>query len=447
MAKNYFIGNREYFPGIEKVKFEGAGSDNPLAFKFYDENKKVGGKSMKDHLRFAIAYWHSFCGNGADPFGGTTHFYPWDKKSDKMEASKDKLDAAFEFFTKIGAPYWCFHDRDIAPEGGSILESEKNLQTIVEMAKERQDATGMKLLWGTANMFSHERYMNGSFTNPDFKVLTYGAAQVKAAIDATIYLGGNGYVFWGGREGYMSLLNTDMKREKEHLLKMLETARDYGRKAGFKGNFMIEPKPMEPTKHQYDYDTETVVAFIKTNGLEKDFRVNIENNHATLAGHTFWHDLQVAVDAGLLGSIDANQGDYQNGWDTDQFPTNVFETTRAMMVVLKNGGLGTGGLNFDAKRRRNSTDPADLFIAHIGGMDAFALGLESAYRIINGGPIPAMLKERYASYDKGHGADFEAGKYSLEDLRKLAIKGGEPATISGKQELYENLINSGIYGK
>ena len=447
MANDFFTGGKEYFKGVGKVKYEGAGSDNPLAFKFYDPEKMIGGKSMKDHLRFAIAYWHSFCGDGADPFGGTTHFYPWNEGDDALENAKEKVDAAFEFFTKIGAPYWCFHDRDLAPEGASVAESEKNLQTIVGMAKERQAATGMKLLWGTANLFSHERYMNGAFTNPNFDVLAQGAAQVKAAIDATIELGGDGYVFWGGREGYMSLLNTDMKREKEHLLRMLETARDYGRKMGFKGQFMIEPKPMEPTKHQYDYDTETVVAFIRTNGLEKDFRVNIENNHATLAGHTFWHDLQVAVDAGLLGSIDANQGDYQNGWDTDQFPTNVYETTRAMMVVLQNGGLGKGGLNFDAKRRRNSTDPEDLFIAHIGGMDAFALGLEAADRILSKGAIPSMLKDRYASYDSGKGADFESGKYSLEDLRNIAAESGEPATISGKQELYENLVNSGIYGK
>lgn len=447
MSNNYFKGNKEFFPGIGKIGYEGPQSDNPLAFKFYDENKIVAGKTMKEHLNFGIAYWHSFCGDGTDPFGGTTHFYPWNKAADPMDAAKDKMDAAFEFFTKIGAPYYCFHDKDIAPEGGSLAEFEKNLQTMVGLAKERQNATGMKLLWGTANMFGHERYMNGAFTNPNFEVVTYAAAQVKAALDATIELGGNGYVFWGGREGYMSLLNTDMKREKEHLLMMLETARDYGRKVGFKGQFMLEPKPMEPTKHQYDYDTETVVSFIKTNGLDKDFKVNIENNHATLAGHTFWHDLQVAVDSGLLGSVDANQGDYQNGWDTDQFPTNVFETTRAMMVILKNGGLGLGGLNFDAKRRRNSTDSDDLFLAHIGGMDAFALGLEAADRILNGGPIPEMLEKRYASFDSGKGADFEAGKYSLEDLQKLAFETPEPAVISGKQEHYENLVNNGIFGK
>ncbi|MBI9105303.1 MAG: xylose isomerase [Spirochaetales bacterium] len=447
MGNDFFKGNKEFFPGIAKIKYEGPGSDNPLAFKFYNENKIVSGKSMKAHLKFGIAYWHSFCGDGTDPFGGTTHFYPWNEKNDPMDAAKDKLDAAFEFFTKIGAPYYCFHDRDIAPEGKTVLESEKNLQTMVEMAKERQDATGMKLLWATANMFSHHRYMNGAFTNPDFKVLAKAAAQVKAAIDAAIYLGADGYVFWGGREGYMSLLNTDMKREKDHLLKMLIAARDYGRKAGFKGNFMIEPKPMEPTKHQYDYDTETAVSFILQNGLEKDFRVNIENNHATLAGHTFWHDLKIASDNGLLGSIDANQGDYQNGWDTDQFPTNVYEATRAMIVVLENGGMEKGGLNFDAKRRRNSTDSADLFHAHIGGMDTFALALEAADRLVNKGTISAMVKDRYASFDKGAGADFEACKFSLEQLRDLAAGSGEPETTSGRQELYENILNNAIYGK
>ncbi len=442
---NYYKGNKEYFEGIGKINYEGPASDNPLAFKFYDENKVIGGKTMKEQLRFAIAYWHSFCGDGGDPFGGRTHFFPWDTKSDPVDAAMDKLDAAFEFFTKIGAPFYCFHDRDLAPEGSSVTESEKNLQTLIEAAKERQDATGVKLLWGTANLFGHPRYMNGAFTNPDFNVVAHAAAQVKAAIDATIYLGGDGYVFWGGREGYMSLLNTDMKREKDHLLKALTAARDYGRKAGFKGMFMIEPKPMEPSKHQYDYDTETVVSFLKQNGLDSDFRLNIENNHATLAGHTFWHDLQVAVDAGMLGSIDANQGDYQNGWDTDQFPTSVYETTRAMMVVLENGGLGKGGLNFDAKIRRNSTDPADLFIAHIGGMDAFALGLEAAYKVKNESSIPSMLKDRYSSFDSGKGADFEAGKLGLEALRDLAAAYGEPEMLSGRQELYENILNSMLF--
>jgi xylose isomerase len=443
----FFIGNREYFPGIGKIRYEGPGSDNPLSFRFYDPAKKIGGKTMAEHLRFSIAYWHSFCGGGSDPFGGDTHFYPWAEKSDPMDRAKDKLDAAFEFITKMGAPFYCFHDRDLAPEGSSVAESEKNLMALAEMAKERQNSTGVKLLWGTANLFSHPRFMNGASTNPDFNVIPFAAAQVKAAIDATIYLGGGAYVFWGGREGYMSLLNTDMKREKEHLLKFLTAARDYGRKAGFKGMFMIEPKPMEPTKHQYDYDAETVAAFIKTNGLEKDFSINIENNHATLAGHTFWHDLQVAVDNGLLGSVDANQGDYQNGWDTDQFPSNVYETTRAMMIILENGGFTYGGLNFDAKRRRNSTDSADLFHCHIGGMDAFALGLETAWKVLNESGIPNMKKERYASFDSGKGADFEAGKLSLEALRDIAAASGEPETISGRQELLENMLNNVLFNR
>jgi len=439
--KDYFIGNKEYFPGIGKIAYEGAGTDNPLAFRFYDPDKKIGNKTMREHLRFSIAYWHSFCAGGLDPFGADTHFFPWAVKADPMEAAKDKVDAAFEFITKIDAPFYCFHDRDLAPEGKSVAESEKNLMELAGMAKERQEATGVKLLWGTANLFNHPRFMNGAATNPNFDVIPFAAAQVKAAIDATIILGGGGYVFWGGREGYMSLLNTDMKREKEHLLRFLTAARDYGRKAGFKGTFMIEPKPMEPTKHQYDYDAETVAAFIKTNGLEKDFAINIENNHATLAGHTFWHDLQVAADNGLLGSVDANQGDYQNGWDTDQFPSNVYETARAMMVILENGGFTYGGLNFDAKRRRNSTDPADLFYAHIGGMDAFALGLEIAYNINTKSELPKRKSKRYASFDSGKGAEFEAGKLSLEELRNIALDAREPETISGNQELLENILN------
>lgn len=444
---DYFIGNKEYFPQVGKIAYEGPGSDNPLAFHFYDPEKKIGGKTMREHLRFSIAYWHSFCGGGADPFGGDTHHYPWDQKADPMDAAKDKLDAAFEFFTKIGAPFYCFHDRDLAPEGKNVPESEKNLMSIAELAKERQEGTGVRLLWGTANAFTHPRYMNGAATNPDFHVLAQAAAQVKAAIDATILLDGEAYVFWGGREGYMSLLNTDMKREREHLLRFLCAARDYGRKAGFKGTFFIEPKPMEPTKHQYDYDAETVAAFIKNNGLEDDFAINIENNHATLAGHTFWHDLQVAADNKLLGSVDANQGDYQNGWDTDQFPTSVYETTRAMMVILNNGGLSRGGLNFDAKRRRNSTSPEDLFYAHIGGMDAFALGLETAYKVLNESRLPGLLEQRYASFDQGEGAEFEAGKMGLEALRDFAAESGEPKQSSAHQEMLENIINNCMFAR
>jgi xylose isomerase len=438
---DFFKGNREYFPGIGKIQFEGAASDKPLAYKYYDEKKLVGSKSMKDHLRYAVCYWHTFKGAGADPFGPGTKVFPWDQAADSMQRAKDTLDAAFEFFTKLGVPYWCFHDRDVAPEGASVTESEKNLQVIVDLAKERQKATGVKLLWGTANLFSHARFMNGASTNPDFAVLTHGAAQVKAALDATLALGGENYVFWGGREGYMSLLNTDMKRELEHLAMFLSKARDYGRKQGFKGAFLIEPKPMEPSKHQYDFDSATVIGFLRHYGLDKDFKINIENNHATLAGHTFAHDLQTAADAGLLGSIDANQGDHQNGWDTDEFPLNLYDCTEAMMVVLKAGGLGSGGFNFDAKTRRNSTDLEDIFLGHIGGMDAFARGLEIAHAILNKSAIPKMLKERYASFDSGDGARFEKGELDLAALRDLAAKNGEPRQLSGKQELYQNILN------
>ena len=444
--KDYFVGNDEYFKGIGKVKFEGSGSDNPLAFKFYNEKKIVDGKSMKEHLRFAVAYWHSFCNDGVDPFGSATHLFPWADK-DPLTGAIKKADAAFEFFTKLGVPYYCFHDRDASPEGVTVLESENNLEKITGILKERQDETGVKLLWSTANMFSHPRYMNGVATNPDFSVLTYGAAQVKAALDSNVILGGQGYTFWGGREGYMTLFNTDMKRELDHLAKFLELSRDYGRKIGFKGTFYIEPKPMEPSKHQYDYDAATVIAFLKEHNLDKDFKCNIEANHATLAGHSFEHDLQVCVDSGMLGSVDANIGDSQNGWDTDQFPTNVYDAARAMQIILSMGGFTTGGLNFDARIRRNSTDQEDLFIAHIGGMDTFALGLEIASKIQKEGKLDKMRTDRYSSYDSGLGSDFENGKFTLEDLRNLAVKGGEPSAISGKQELYENIVNQYMFGK
>lgn len=441
MGKDYFLGNREYFPGIHTIPFEGKESDNPLAFKFYDPEKKVAGKTMRDHLRFAVAYWHTFCGTGGDPFGPGTKVFPWDEREDPMDRAKEKLDAAFEFFTKLGVGFYCFHDRDMAPEGDSVAASEKNLQTLVGMAKERQKETGMKLLWGTANLFSHPRFMNGAATNPDFQVLTYAAAQVKAALDATVELGGANYVFWGGREGYGSLWNTDMKREIEHMAIFLEKAKDYGRSIGFKGTFLIEPKPMEPTKHQYDYDAAAIIGFLRAHGLEKDFKLNIEANHATLAGHSFRHELQTAADAGLLGSIDANIGDPQNGWDTDQFPTDIPDATKAMLVVLNSGGFATGGLNFDAKLRRNSTDLEDIFIAHIGGMDTFAIALERAHAIRSESNVPKMLKERYASYDSGSGKAFEKEELSLEALRDLAEKMGEPKQISGKQELIENEVN------
>jgi xylose isomerase len=402
---------------------------------------------MKDHLRFTIAYWHSFCGDGTDPFGSGTHAHPWSKGAKTpMEAADNKMDAAFEFISKIGAPFYCFHDRDIAPEGATPTESEKNLFTMVAKAKKLQKATGIKLLWGTANLFSHPRFMNGAATNPEFGVVALAAAQVKAAIDATIELGGQGYTFWGGREGYMSLLNTDLKKEKDHMARFLTMARDYGRKQGFKGVFYIEPKPMEPTKHQYDYDTETVIGFLRHYKLDKDFRLNIEANHAELAGHDFAHELETAAAAGLFGSVDANRGEPRNGWDTDQFPVSYYETAMAMYAVLRAGGFTTGGLNFDSKIRRNSVDPADLFIAHIGGMDAFAVGLEIAQRMISDGKIPAFVRKRYSSFNTGDGAKFDKGELSLEALAKLGSSYGDTGISSGKQEYLENIINQYLFG-
>jgi xylose isomerase len=434
-----FIGSREYFPGIGRIPFEGPASDNPLAFKRYDANKKVGNKTMAEHLRYAVCYWHTFTNAGHDPFGPGTRRFPWDMGS-PMATCEAKVDAAFEFFTKLGVPYYCFHDIDLAPDAEDIGEYEKNLKHMVSMAKERQQATGVKLLWGTANLFSHPRYMNGAATNPDFNVVARAAVQVKAALDATVELGGENYVFWGGREGYATLHNSNMKRELDHFARFLTLARDYGRSIGFKGSFFIEPKPMEPMKHQYDFDSATVAGFLKQHGLEKDFKLNIEANHATLSGHTFEHDLQVASDHGLLGSIDANRGNAQNGWDTDQFPTDLYDTVGAMMVVLRQGGL-VGGLNFDAKARRESTDMEDLFIAHVGGMDAFAHGLEVAHALLTQSPWEQWRAERYSSFDSGKGKDFTDGKLSFADLRELAVKSGEPKQISGKQERYENLLN------
>jgi len=435
------LGNKEFFKNISQIKFEGQGTDNPLAFRWYDENKEVAGKKLKDHLRFACAYWHSFCGSGADPFGEPTHLFSWNEKTDAVERAKDKMDAAFEFITKMNLPYYCFHDVDVVDYTNDVKENDKRLQALVEYANQKQKASGVKLLWGTANLFSHRRYMNGAATNPDFHVLTHAAAQVKAALDATIALNGENYVFWGGREGYMSLLNSDMKREKEHLAKFLHAAREYARANGFKGAFFIEPKPCEPTKHQYDYDVETVIGFLRQYDLLNDFKLNVEVNHATLAGHTFTHELQAAADAGLLGSMDANRGDYQNGWDTDQFPNNINELTEAMLIILESGGFKGGGINFDAKIRRNSTDAADLFYAHIGGMDAFARALITADNILQKSDYKKIRKERYSSYDSGKGKEFEQGKLSLEDLRNYAIENGEPEIKSGRQEYFENIIN------
>lgn len=434
-------GNKEFFKGIGPIRYEGPQSDNPLAFRWYEENRVVAGKTMKEHLRFACAYWHSFCGNGADPFGEPTHLFPWSEKTDAVERAKDKADAAFEFITKLGLPYYCFHDVDAVDYTNDIAENDRRLQAITAYFSEKQKASGVKLLWGTANLFSNRRYMNGAATNPDFHVLAHAGAQVKAALDATIALGGENYVFWGGREGYMSLLNTNMKREKEHLARFLHTAKDYARKQGFKGKFFIEPKPCEPSKHQYDYDSETVIGFLRQYDLLNDFSLNIEVNHATLAGHTFTHELQVAADAGLLGSMDANRGDYQNGWDTDQFPNDINELTEAMLVILEAGGFKGGGINFDAKIRRNSTDPEDLFYAHIGGMDAFARALVTADAILQQSAYRKIRADRYASFDAGKGKEFESGKLSLEDLRAYALEQGEPAVISGRQEYLENLVN------
>jgi xylose isomerase len=418
------LGAKEYYKGIGQIQYEGPQSDNPLAFRWYDENKVIAGKTMKDHFKFACAYWHSFNGNGSDPFGSPTHLFPWDSIEDPIEKAKAKMDAAFEFITKLNLPYYCFHDVDVVDYGNDIVKNEQRLQTMVEYAKEKQKQSGVKLLWGTANLFSHTRYMNGAATNPDFLVLTHGAAQVKAALDATIALGGENYVFWGGREGYMSLLNTNMKKEQENLARFLHTAKDYARKQGFTGTFFIEPKPAEPSKHQYDFDCATVIGFLNQFGLQNDFKINIEVNHATLAGHTFTHELQVAADHGMLGSVDANRGDYQNGWDTDQFPNNLNELTEAMLIFLEAGGLQGGGVNFDAKIRRNSTDMADLFYAHIGGMDTFARALVTADAILQKSDYKKFREERYASYATGKGKEFTEGKLTLEELRSYAVEHG-----------------------
>ena len=432
---------KEFFPGIEKIQFEGKGSKNPMAFRDYDAKKVVLGKTMAEWLKFSMAWWHTLCAEGADQFGGGTKTFPWNGAACPIQAAKDKVDAGFEFMQKIGIEYYCFHDVDLVDEGADVEEYEANLKQIVAYLKEKQAETGIKLLWGTANVFGHKRYMNGAATNPDFDVVARAAVQIKNAIDATLELGGTNYVFWGGREGYMSLLNTDQKREKEHLAMMLTIARDYARSKGFTGTFLIEPKPMEPTKHQYDVDTETVIGFLKAHGLDKDFKVNIEVNHATLAGHTFEHELACAVDAGMLGSIDANRGDYQNGWDTDQFPIDAFDLTQAMMQIIRNGGLGNGGTNFDAKTRRNSTDLEDIFIAHIAAMDAMARALENAAALLEESPLCKMVAERYASFDEGLGKKFENGELTLEDVYAYGKEVNEPKQTSGKQELYEAILN------
>ena len=437
--------NNKYFKGIEKIQFEGKESDNPFAFKYYNPDQVVAGKTMREHFKFAIAYWHSFCGQGSDPFGPGTQNFPWDQNNDPVQAAKDKADAAFEFISKMGFDYFCFHDYDLIQEGGSLAESEKRLEAITDYIKTKQDATGIKLLWGTANCFSNPRYMNGAATNPDFDVVAYAGAQVKMALDATMKLNGENYVFWGGREGYMSLLNTDMGREQDHMARFLTMAKDYARSQDFTGTFFIEPKPSEPTKHQYDFDAATSIGFLHKYGLQDDFKLNIEVNHATLAQHTFEHELTVAANDNMLGSIDANRGDYQNGWDTDQFPNNIEETARAMMVFLKAGGLQGGGVNFDAKIRRNSTDLDDLFHAHIGGADTFARGLLVADKVLNDTNFSSFVQERYASFDAGKGSDFEQGKLSLDDLYDIASNStSDIKPISGKQEFLENILNNHI---
>ncbi len=436
----------DLIPNIKKVPYEGPQSKNHLAFRHYNPDEPVLGKPMKEHLRFAVAYWHTFRGTGADPFGAATIRHPWDDGSGSLENAERIMRANFEFCQKLGVQFYCFHDRDIAPEGASLAESNKNLDHIVKIARNLQNETGVQLLWGTANCFSNPRYMCGASANPDAHVFAYAASQVKKAMEVTHELGGQNYVFWGGREGYQTLLNTDMRRELDHLARFLHMAADYKKQIGFKGALLIEPKPKEPTKHQYDVDAATVIGFLKAQGLEKDFKLNIEANHATLAAHTFEHDLRTAANAGMLGSIDANVGDPLLGWDTDQFNMSLQQTTRAMLTVLGQGGIAPGGLNFDAHIRRESIDVEDLFYAHVGSMDAFALGLKKAAAIIEDGALADFVKKRYSSYDTGIGAKIEAGQVGFADLEKWVLENGEPTPQSGKQEKLEVILNSFLYG-
>jgi xylose isomerase len=428
----------------QPIPFGGPESRNPLEFRFYEPGRIVAGKRMEDHLRFAVAWWHAFCQTGSDPFGSPTFHYPWDSIADPVSRAMARMDHGFDFIQRLSIPFYCFHDVDFVDLDSDAAESDRRLARLVDHAAQWQKETGVRLLWGTANLFSHPRYMNGAATNPDFRVVAKAADQVRRAIDATVALGGGNYVFWGGREGYLSLHNTDMKREKEHLARFLEMARDYGRRNGFAGTFLIEPKPMEPSKHQYDYDAETTIGFLHQHGLAEDFKLNIEVNHATLSGHSFVHDLQVAADHGLLGSIDANRGDAQNGWDTDQFPIDALEITEAMLVILQAGGLGSGGINFDAKVRRNSTDPDDRLISHISGMDTFAKGLLAAASILESSPYLVARRQRYASFDAGDGRRFEQGGMSLEDLAEIGRAQGEPEVVSGRQEWFESIVSRHI---
>jgi xylose isomerase len=433
------------FPQIVAIKYEGPKSENPLAFKHYNATERVAGKTMRDHLRFAVSYWHTFRGTGSDPFGAGTMLRPWDDGSNSIENAQKRVRVAFEFIEKLGAPFYCFHDRDVAPEGNDLRESNRILDAVVKVLKEEQQRTGIKLLWGTANLFSNPRYVHGAGTSCNADVFAFAGAQIKKALEVTHQLGGRGYVFWGGREGYSTLLNTDLTREQEHLAKLLHMAVDYKKKIGFKGQFFIEPKPKEPTKHQYDSDAAACLNFLREFDLLDDFQLNIETNHATLAGHTMLHELTVAAAAGKLGSIDANRGDELVGWDTDQFPTDIYLTTQIMLALLGTGGFKAGGLNFDAKVRRESFEPVDLFHAHIGGMDAFARGLKIAEAIRKDGRLAAFVKKRYASWETGIGAKIEAGKVGLPELEAYMLKKGEAdANASGRQEMLENLINEFI---
>ena len=435
---------KSYFPEVKNIKYEGADSRNPLAFKHYNPKQRLLGKTMAEHLRFAVCYWHTFKGLGADPFGGPTMLREYNRSDDPMTVAKQTMDAAFEFFTKLGVGFWCFHDRDIAPEADTLTETNKRLDTIAKRVKKLQKDTGIKLLWGTTNAFSHRRFMAGAGTNPSPQVFAYAAAQIKKAMEVTKYLGGEGYVFWGGREGYETLLNTDMKRELDHLAALLHMAVDYKKKIRFGGQFYIEPKPKEPTKHQYDFDAGSCYAFLQKYDLLKHFKLNIEANHATLAGHSFQHELQFCADNGILGSVDANRGDLFLGWDTDQFPTDLYDTTLAMVTLLTGGGFTTGGLNFDAKLRRQSTDPVDLFYAHIGGMDAFARGLKNAAKMIKDKRFDKAVKARYAGWNKALGKKIESGKVGFEELQAYTLKNGEPEVTSGRQEMLENMLNEYI---
>ena len=434
------------FPDIAKIRYEGPESKNPLAFRHYDENELVEGKSMKDHFRFSVAYWHTMRGTGADPFGPGTMLRPWEAGNDSVENAINRARAAFEFIEKLGAPFYCFHDRDVAPEGDTLAESNKNLDAVAKVLKEEQDRTGIKLLWGTANLFSNPRYTHGAATSCNADSFAYAAAQVKKMLEVTNELGGQGYTFWGGREGYQCIWNTDMRREIEHLAAFMHMAVDYAKKIGFTGQFYFEPKPMEPTKHQYDFDSAACINFLRAHGLADHVKMNIETNHATLAGHAVEHELDYAGSQGFLGSVDANTGDLLLGWDTDQFPTDVYMTTKIMLMILKYGGFTTGGLNFDAKVRRESFEPVDLFHAHIGGMDAFAKGLKIATAIRAEGVLDEMVRERYSSWDTGVGAEIESGRHGFESLEKYMLAKGEiTPNHSGRQELFENVVNRYVF--